>query len=96
MTINGLPVMNNFSRVFTNKVRLNLPDGCSDGSGPTFQERFSQSDDSGVSVNLQKDPARFDQKRFQLRDPDLLLLPDRGALEVSRGRERVNSQQSTR
>src|SRR5581483_6411275 len=68
MAIDGLPVMHHLSWIFADEIRLNFLDGFGAGFGPSFEDRLAQSGEAGVGVDLQKQPARLDEKSFELRD----------------------------
>ncbi len=51
-------------RVLTDEVRRNFLDGRGNGASTPFEQRLTESDDAGIRVHLQKDPARLDEKRL--------------------------------
>ena len=70
--IHRLPVMRDRARVFADQIRREFLDGRGDGLRAAFDDRFAQSDDAGVGVDLQEEPARFDEEGFDLGDLELV------------------------
>src|SRR5215510_4765491 len=70
VAIDRLPVMHNGARVFADQVRFHLLDRRGAGQRAAFGDRLAQAHDSGVGVNFQEKPARFDQEGFEPRNLD--------------------------
>ncbi len=78
MPINGLPVVYDSPRVFADEIRLDLTDGGHAGCGTPLDNRLPETDDAGVGVHLEEEPARFNQKRFKPGDPERIAWLNRG------------------
>ena len=48
--------------------------------GAAFDDRFTQTGDAGVGVDLQEEPSRLDKERLQLRDLKLFFRRNRGVI----------------
>ena len=77
VAVNGLPVVDYRPWVFPDQVRLHFLDGGLDGQRPPFEQRFAEAVHAHVGVNLQENPARFNQKGFQFGDFYLAVIPER-------------------
>src|SRR5437016_12025360 len=91
MTIDGLPVVRYCPRVLSNKVGFYLFNRLSTGEGTAFRDGFAQSCDTGVGVNLEKEPARLHQERFHLGNLNDFL----DGRAFLRGRDAFRCQQSS-
>ena len=70
-------MVDDLARVLADEIRLDLLDGGGDGLGPPLDDGFTQADDAVIRMDLQKQPARLDQKRLQLRDLERIFACDR-------------------
>lgn len=70
MAVYGLPVVDDFARVFADEVGFDFLDGRLDGERAAFEERFAESDDAGVGVYFKEYPSRFDEECFEFGDFD--------------------------
>jgi hypothetical protein len=70
VAIDSLPVMCDGARVFANQVRLDLFNRCLASERAAFGDWLAQAVDTGVRMHFQKEPARFDEKRFESGDLD--------------------------
>ena len=68
VAVNGLPVMGDAPGVLTDQVGFELRDGLGAGLGPALKDRLAESDEPGVGMHLEKQPAGFDEKGFQVGD----------------------------
>lgn len=73
MAVDRLPVVGDRSRIFPDQIGLDLLHGLGARSRAAFRERLAQAGDAGVSMHFHKEPARFDKKRLEFRDLDLVL-----------------------
>ena len=65
MAIDRLPVMSDITRILADEIWLHLPDRLGTGSGSPLSHRLPKPDHSRISMNLEKEPARLDQKSLK-------------------------------
>ena len=68
VAIDGLPMVDNVARIFADQVGFDFGHGGGARFGAAFGDGFAQADDAFVGVNLEKEPARFHQERFEFGD----------------------------
>jgi hypothetical protein len=72
VAIDRLPVMGDIARILADQIGLHLADRLGAGSGPSLGDRLTKTDHARIGMDLQKEPARLDQKCLELGDFDAL------------------------
>jgi hypothetical protein len=75
--VNRLPVFRDRPRIFAHQVRLDFLDGFGARQRAAFGDGFAQTDDAGVGMYLQEQPARLDQYGLELGDLEIVFCRDR-------------------
>ena len=60
MSIDGLPVFRNRTRIFADEIRFDLLHRLGAGERAALRNRLTQARNPGIGVDLQEEPARFD------------------------------------
>src|SRR5262249_48112888 len=89
MAVDRLPVVYHLPRVLADQVGLALRDGRRPRVGTALDDGFAQADDVGVGVDLQEQPARLHQERFQAGDPQWVSRAD-GWVSVLGSSDRID------
>ena len=61
-------MVRHLARVLAGEVRLDLLDGGRDRLGPALDDGFAEPDEAGVGVDLEEQPPRLDEERFEPGD----------------------------